>query len=71
MKLMKIVLSNGATLQMPTPALKTRAHLATQDLFQHNAWAVRVAGWQAADSERLKKVDFSAFYEKFNKSGRQ
>lgn len=45
--------------------------LLLQDLFQHNAWAVRVAGWQAADSERLKKVDFSAFYEKFNKSGRQ
>lgn len=45
--------------------------LLLQDLFQHNAWAVRVAGWQAADSERLKKVDFSAFYEKFNKGGRQ
>lgn len=27
---MKVVLSNGATLQMPTPALKTRAYLATQ-----------------------------------------
>jgi hypothetical protein len=29
-----------------------------------------VAGYQAADSERLKKVDFSAFYNKFNKGGR-
>lgn len=38
-----------------------------QDLFQHSAWTVRVAGYQAADSERLKKVDFSSFYEKFNK----
>jgi hypothetical protein len=29
-KLMKVVLSNGATLHMPTPALKMRAYLATQ-----------------------------------------
>jgi hypothetical protein len=27
---------------------------------------VRVAGYQAADAERLKKVDFSAFYKKFD-----
>lgn len=41
--------------------------LLLQDLFQHSAWTVKVAGYQAADSERLKKVDFSAFYDKFNK----
>jgi hypothetical protein len=29
-KLMRVALSNGATLQMPTPALKTRAFYATQ-----------------------------------------
>jgi hypothetical protein len=27
---MKVVLSNGSMIQMPTPALKTRAYLATQ-----------------------------------------
>jgi hypothetical protein len=36
-----------------------------QDLFQHNAWAVKVAGMEAADAARAKKVDFSAFYNKF------
>jgi hypothetical protein len=30
LKLMKVVMSNGSTLQMRTPALKTRAYLATQ-----------------------------------------
>lgn len=34
-----------------------------QDMFQHNAWAVRVAGMAAA-GERVKQVDFSAFYKK-------
>jgi hypothetical protein len=29
-RLMKVVLSNGSMIQMPTPALKTRAYLATQ-----------------------------------------
>eukprot|EP00775_Hariotina_reticulata_P005205 gene5205-5443_t len=65
MKLMKVVLSNGAHLAMPTPALKTRPFYATQDLFQHNAWAVKVAGLEGADAARAKKVDFSAFYSKF------
>jgi hypothetical protein len=32
-------------------------------MFQHNAWAVRVAGMAAA-GERVKQVDFSAFYKK-------
>lgn len=42
--------------------------LCKQDLFQHSAWTVKVAGYQAQDSERMKKVDFSAFYDKFNKA---
>lgn len=39
-----------------------------QDLFQHNAWAVKVAGLEAADAERMKRVDFSAFYDKYGLS---
>jgi hypothetical protein len=50
-----------------SPALTPPPHPhPSQDLFQHNAWTVRVAGYQAADAERLKKVDFSAFYKKFD-----
>ncbi|WIA40422.1 hypothetical protein OEZ86_013779 [Tetradesmus obliquus] len=78
--MMRVMLSNGATLQMPTSALKTRPYYAKQDLFQHNAWAVKdlfqhnawavkVAGMEAADSARMKRVDFSAFYNKFGGDG--
>jgi hypothetical protein len=38
-------------------------------LFQHNAWAVKVAGMEAADAARMKRVDFSAFYNKFGMDG--
>lgn len=40
-----------------------------QDLFLHNAWAVRVKGMDASDSERTKQVDFSKFYERFGYGG--
>jgi hypothetical protein len=43
--------------------------LPLQDLFQHNAWAVKVAGMEAADAARMKRVDFSAFYNKFGMDG--
>jgi hypothetical protein len=42
---------------------------APQDLFQHNAWAVKVAGMEAADAARMKRVDFSAFYNKYGLDG--
>jgi hypothetical protein len=43
---------------------------APQDLFQHNAWAVKVAGLEAdADAARMKRVDFSAFYNKYGLDG--
>lgn len=54
---------------MPTPALKTRPYYAKQDMFQHNAWAVKVAGMEAADAARMKRVDFSAFYNKYGLDG--
>jgi hypothetical protein len=38
-------------------------HRVMQDLFEHNAWVVRVLGMEGA--ERVKVVDFSAFYAKF------
>lgn len=56
--------ANPPRLPPPTPA----PLLSNQDLFQHSAWTVKVAGYQAPDSERMKKVDFSAFYDKFNKA---
>jgi hypothetical protein len=38
-------------------------------MFQHNAWAVKVAGMEAADAARMKRVDFSAFYNKYGLDG--
>ena len=109
LRLMTVVLSNGATLRMPTAAVRTKPYIASQvrrggrsprghcslaragvslvacraphpnalarppahalapaqDLFQHNVWAVKTKGAEAAAASRMRQVDFSDFYKKF------
>jgi len=64
-KAMTVVLSNGASLRMLTPALKTKPFIATQDMFQHNTWSVKVKGVGPQEDDSKQQVDFSQFYKKF------
>ncbi|GBG00043.1 hypothetical protein Rsub_12868 [Raphidocelis subcapitata] len=64
-RLMTVVLSNGATLRMPSAAGRTKPYIATQDLFQHNVWTVKAKGAEAAAAGRVRQVDFSDFYKRF------
>jgi hypothetical protein len=49
-KMMRVMLSNGATLQMPTPALKTRPYYAKQvsPLLAQQQWSRATASSSAA-----------------------
>lgn len=53
-RLMTVVLSNGATLRMPTAAARTTPYRANQDLFQHACWLVKVKGAVDAAATRTR-----------------
>jgi hypothetical protein len=49
----------------PTDKKNPHTQTKNQDLFQHNVWAVKTKGAEAAAASRVRTVDFSDFYRRF------
>lgn len=67
-KYLRLVLSNGGTMRIPTVSQRKRALVATVDIYSHAHWEHKI---ETEDMEAARKnfaPDFSAFYKKYDAS---
>lgn len=62
-RMMTIVLSNGATLRLPTAAARERPYFMNTDFLNHSMW-LKGSG-VVAEQTKKDTEDFSKFYKKF------
>ena len=67
---MRVVLTNGAVVTMPTVAEKTAPFLATADIFSASLWELKTAVQttdvaKEAEKQRVKEQKLAQFYKKF------
>nr|8A22_Ay Chain Ay, bL31m [Polytomella magna]8APN_Ay Chain Ay, bL31m [Polytomella magna]8APO_Ay Chain Ay, bL31m [Polytomella magna] len=66
-KAMTVVLSNGATLRLPTVYARAKPWFPVMDLHSHNVWKHKIKTDFQLESEKNITPDFSNFYNKFGK----
>ncbi|MEW5307941.1 MAG: hypothetical protein WDW38_010590 [Sanguina aurantia] len=62
---MTLVLTNGASLRMPTILRKDRPQFADFDVYNHNMWQHKIETDASLEAGKNYLPDFSSFYGKF------
>lgn len=61
---LRLVLTNGASITLPTVSRREKPLFATFDPFNHNLWQHAIKTEAALDAEQRYSPDYSSFYKK-------